>query len=709
MRSGPTVTGLRRQELVRVLLVEDSPDHAELICTKLRRSKRIRADIDHADRLEKGLEKLERENFDVVLLDFSLPDSFGIDTFRRAHEAAPKTPIIVLTSLDDNDIAVQAVRQGAQDYLIKREADTRLLVRSILYAIERATSEEALRESEERFALAVRGANDGLWDWNFENDRVFYSPRWKSMLGFSVDDVGDSPREWLDRIHPDDRPPFRRHLDAHMAGSTEQLEFEHRMRNVNGEYFWVLARGVAVRDESGKPYRMAGSQTDITARKKAEHQLQHDALHDGLTGLANRVLFVDRLACALADLQRQASPHFAVLFFDLDRFKNVNDSLGHSMGDKLLVGIARRLEHFLRPGDTVARLGGDEFAVLIHRVEDASGAIHVADRIQEVLSMNFSIEGHDVMVTASIGIAHSSTDYSSPEEILRDADIAMYRAKAEGKARYEIFDRDMHQSAVALLKLETELRRGVHRGDFIMNYQPIVSLGSKGRIVGFEGLVRWQHPERGIVTPANFIAIAEETGLIVPLGWWVLRESCRQTRRWQEQFPGDPPLWISVNMSGKLFMKSTMVDELLGILEETGLEPRDLRIEVTENVVMDHADLAVRNLMELRALGIQLSIDDFGTGYSSLSYLQRFHYDSLKIDRSFVSQLGSPGDSRAIVETILNLANSLGIGVVAEGIETADQVDRLRKMQCPHGQGFWFSRPLAVPAAEELMASSPTW
>ena len=702
-------TGMQRDELVRVLLVEDCPDHAELIFTKLRRSKRIRAEIDHADRLEIGLRKLEKEKYDVVLLDFSLPDSFGIETFRRAHQTAPRTPIIVLTSLDDNELAVQAVRLGAQDYLVKREADTRLLVRSILYAIERATAEEALLESEERYALAVRGANDGLWDWNFENDRVFYSPRWKSMLGFSVDDVGDSPREWLDRIHPDDRPPFRRHLDAHLTGSTEQLEFEQRMRNFDGEYIWVLARGVAVRDENGKPYRMAGSQTDITARKRAEHQLQHDALHDSLTGLANRVLFVDRLACALADLQRQASPHFAVLFFDLDRFKNVNDSLGHSMGDKLLVGIARRLEHFLRPGDTVARLGGDEFAVLIHRVDDASGAIHVADRIQDVLSMNFSIDGHDVMVTASIGIAHSSTGYSSPEEILRDSDIAMYRAKAEGKARYEIFDRDMHQSAVALLKLETELRRSVHRGDFLMNYQPIVSLGNTSRIVGFEALVRWQHPERGIVTPANFIAIAEETGLIVPLGWWVLREACQQTRRWQEQFPGDPPLWISVNMSGKLFMKSNMVDELLGILEETGLEPRDLRLEVTENVVMDHADLAIRNLMELRALGIQLSIDDFGTGYSSLSYLQRFHYDQLKIDRSFVSQLSSRGDSRAIVETILNLANSLGIGVVAEGIETADQVDRLKKMQCPHGQGFWFSRPLAVPAAEELMATSPTW
>ncbi len=691
-----------------MLLVEDCPDHAALITAKLKKATRLRAEITHVDRVSSGLERIADSDFDVVLLDFSLPDSFGIDTFRRVHEAAPRLPIIVLTSLDDNQLAVQAVREGAQDYLIKREADTRLLVRSILYAIERQTAEDALRDSEERYALAVRGANDGLWDWDLGADVVFYSPRWKSMLGFEVEDVGDSPREWIDRIHPDDRPPFRRHLDAHLAGASEQLEFEHRMRNAAGEYLWVLARGVAVRDESGKPYRMAGSQTDITARKRAEHQLQHDALHDGLTGLANRVLFIDRLAFALADVQRRAAPHFSVLFFDLDRFKNVNDSLGHAVGDKLLLGISRRLEHFLRPGDTVARLGGDEFAILIHRVEDASGAIHVADRIQDILSMNFSIGGHDVMVTASIGIAHSSTGYTNPEEILRDADIAMYRAKAEGKARYEIFDRDMHQSAVALLKLETELRRSVHRGDFLMNYQPIVSL-DRGRIVGFEGLVRWQHPERGIVTPANFISIAEETGLIVPLGWWVLRESCQQTRLWQEQFPSEPPLWISVNMSGKLFLKSDMVDHLLGILEETGLEPRSLRLEVTENVVMDHADLAIRNLMELRALGIQLSIDDFGTGYSSLSYLQRFHYDELKIDRSFVSQLSSPGESRAIVETILNLANSLGIGVVAEGIETADQVDRLRQMKCPHGQGYWFSRPLAPPAAEELIASAPTW
>jgi len=708
MRAEDGPAELRRDETVRLLLVEDNADDAELIRTKLARGRRLRVEVTHVDRLEKGLARLAAGDHDVVLLDFSLPDSFGLDTFRRAHTAAPRVPIIVLTSLDDNELAVQAVREGAQDYLVKREADTRLLVRSILYAMERQRADDALRDSEERFALAARGVNDGLWDWNLVNDRVFFSPRWKSMLGFAEAEVGDSPREWLDRIHPDDRPPFRRHLDAHLAGDAEQLEFEHRMRDAAGEYIWVLARGVVVRGDDGKPYRMAGSQTDITARKRAEHQLQHDALHDGLTGLANRVLFMDRLACALADLQRRATPHFAVLFFDLDRFKNVNDSLGHTLGDKLLVGIARRLEHFLRPGDTVARLGGDEFAILLHRVETAGGAIHVADRIQEILNMNFSIDGHEVFVTASIGIAHSATGYLNPEEILRDADIAMYRAKAGGKARYEIFDRDMHQSAVALLKLETELRQGVQREDFVMHYQPIVSL-DHGRIVGFEGLVRWQHPERGLVSPTQFIAVAEETGLIVPLGWWVLRESCQQTREWQIRFPGEPPLWISVNMSGKLFMKKKMVDHLMSILEETSLEPSNLRIEVTENVIMDHADVAIRNLMELRALGVQLSIDDFGTGYSSLSYLQRFHYDELKIDRSFVSKLGQVGDSRAIIETILSLANNLGIGVVAEGIETAEQVDRLRKMDCPHGQGYWFSRPLTAPAATELIAAAPTW
>jgi EAL domain-containing protein (putative c-di-GMP-specific phosphodiesterase class I) len=291
---------------------------------------------------------------------------------------------------------------------------------------------------------------------------------------------------------------------------------------------------------------------------------------------------------------------------------------------------------------------------------------------------------------------------------MRDADIAMYRAKAAGKARFEVFDRDMHQNAVALLKLETELRLGVQNNNFVMHYQPIIDFGS-GRIVGFEALVRWEHPERGLIAPTNFIAIAEETGLIVPLGWWVLEESCRQTREWQQRFPSNPPLFISVNVSGKLFMKHGIVDRLLATLEATGLPPESLRLEVTENVVLEHVDAALDNLQTLRGLGIQLSIDDFGTGYSSLSYLQRFHYDELKIDRSFVSRLGQGSDSRAIVETILGLANNLGIGVVAEGVETAEQAERLRQMSCPHGQGFWFSRPVTAAAAGDLIAAGPEW
>jgi diguanylate cyclase (GGDEF)-like protein/PAS domain S-box-containing protein len=692
----------------RVLLVEDNPDDAQLIQVLLDKARVDCFEVTHEDRLKKGVSRIQHESFDVLLLDFSLPDSFGLDTFLSIHQAAPRVPVIVLTSLDDDELAALAVRNGAQDYLVKREVDTRLLVRSIRYAIARQTADDALRDSEERYALAVQGANDGLFDWDFRSDSVYFSPRWKKMLGLSENEIGSSPKEWFDRIHPDEHAGFHRKLMTHLAGDSEHFRIEHRMRAADDQWLWVLTRGFAIRSADGKPYRMAGSQSDITARKVAEQKLQHDALHDDLTGLANRVLFMDRLSYALAELERGSDNNFAVLFFDLDRFKNVNDSLGHPLGDKLLMGIARRLEHYLRPGDTVARIGGDEFAILLNRVNDAPGAIHVAERIQELLGMTFSIEGHEVFVTASIGIAHSSTGYKRPDEIMRDADIAMYRAKAAGKARYEIFDRDMHQSAVALLKLETELRLGVQNEDFVMHYQPIVDLES-GHIVGFEGLVRWVHPERGLVSPTNFIAIAEETGLVVPIGWWVLEQSCRQTREWQKRFPTDPPLFINVNVSGKLFMKLGIVDRLVEILDSTGLSPDSLRLEVTENVVLEHVDTALDNLQKLRSLGIQLSIDDFGTGYSSLSYLQRFHYDQLKIDRSFVSRLGQAQDSRAIVETILGLAHNLGIGVVAEGVETADQVERLRQMACPHGQGYWFSRPVIAEEAGNLLAAGPTW
>ncbi len=694
-------------DLRTILLIEDNPADAALVRTVLEDHAAARFRLEHRDRLASGLERLRQGGVDLVLLDFSLPDSRGLETFRAVYSSSPRVPVIVLTSLEDDAVAVQAVAEGAQDYLVKRQLDGTLLSRSIRYAIERNRADEALRDSEQRYALAVRGANDGLWDWAVAVDELYVSPRWREMLGYGNELGQWSSERWFASIHPDDREEFRSALAAHFQGGEEHFEHEHRMVDARSEERWVLTRGAVVRDGAGTVVRMAGSQTDITTRKRAEQQLVYDAFHDGLTGLANRALFIDRLGVVLA-ARRRRDLRYAVLFLDLDRFKNINDSLGHSTGDQLLRGIARRLEKALRPGDTVARLGGDEFAILLSAVVDVGDAIHVAERILEIVSEPFMIGAHEVFATTSIGIALSSSATEKPEDILRDADIAMYRAKAAGRARYEVFDQEMHRNAVKLLAIETDLRRALERNDFVMHYQPIVALDS-GRIVGFEGLVRWNHAERGLVGPEQFIAIAEETGLIVPLCWLSLRQACDQTRRWQEEFPIDPPLFICVNVSGKLFMQPRAVEQLMEILRETGLPPRSLWLEVTENVVVDHGDEVMAKLLDLRELGVQLSIDDFGTGYSSLSYLQRFQYDSLKIDRSFVRTMGLANDSKTIVKTILTLADDLGIGVIAEGVETEEQVLRLRQMQCPLGQGFWFARPLNPDAATELIATSPAW
>jgi diguanylate cyclase (GGDEF)-like protein/PAS domain S-box-containing protein len=689
-----------------VLMIEDDCGDALLIRTLLAREKDV--ELEHQDRLQSGLARLAQGGLDLVLLDFCLPDSHGIESFRALRAACPEVPVIVLTSLDDDELALSAVAEGAQDYLVKRDIDSRLLLRSIRYAVERHRSEVALRRSEERYALAVRGANDGLWDWDLQNDRLFLSPRWKQMLGYGEADVPDQADAWLDLVEDSDRTALRSALKSHFDGDDTHFELEHRMRHREGREMWVLTRGVVVRDEQQRVVRMVGSQTDITARKLAEQQLVYDAFHDSLTGLANRSLLLDRMAVALAARARGSGAPFALLFLDLDRFKTVNDSLGHRGGDRLLVGIARRLERVVRPGDTVARLGGDEFAILVLNAREAGAAVHVAERVLESLARPFQIQGQEVFVGGSIGIALSGETAADPEGLLRDADLAMYRAKDAGRGRYEVFDLELHRAALQLLRLETELRRAVAAGDFVMHYQPIITL-DRGTIVGFEGLVRWRHAERGLIPPARFIAVAEETGLIQPLGWFVLEQSCEQAAIWQRKFPADPPLFMSVNVSGRLFAQPTAVDRLLRILETSGLPPESLRLEITENVVLEHGEPVMRRLLELRAMGVQLSIDDFGTGYSSLSYLQRFRYDSLKIDRSFVSGIEGGGDSRTIVETILSLASHLGIGVVAEGVETAEQLQHLRRMGCALGQGFWFAQALDVPATEELLASSPSW
>lgn len=693
---------------IQVLLVEDQPAEAKLVREYLDRDNDISFQVECAQKLSRALDRLSQNTFDIVLLDLGLPDSVGYCTFESVSEAIADTPLIVLTNMDDEELAVQAVREGAQDYLVKRQINAVLLQRAVRYAVERSRFERELRLSEERYALAVRGANDGLWDWNLVTDELYLSPRWKEILGFSESELEDSVDQWIQRIHPDDRAEFKRRLQSHLQGKTDHFMTECRLFHRDGSVVWVMVRGLAVSGEDGKPKRMAGSLSDVTARKRAEERLSHDAFHDSLTGLPNRSLFLDRIDLTQRQSRRRQRATGALLFLDLDRFKNVNDSVGHSMGDKLLVKIANRLSDLLRPTDTVARLGGDEFAILLPDVRSAAAASQVAERVLEVLGGKFVISGHEIFATASIGIALNTMEYRRPEELLRDADIAMYRAKENGKAGYELFDREMHSRAVAQLRLETDLRRAIDRNEFTLEYQPIVSL-KDGRMVGFESLVRWDHPERGKLQPNEFIPTAEDTGLIVPICWWTLREACRQMSQWQKDFPDRLPLTVSVNVSGRLFHQWDMVEQFTRIFQETGMDPSRMRIEITESRLLEHVSEATTKLEQLREMGVGLQIDDFGTGYCSLTYLQKFAYDSLKIDRSFVSAIEEGNGSGAIVQTIIALGHMLDMNIIAEGVETENQLEQLRNLDCPQVQGFWFSRPVDHRRAAELIDMPQPW
>jgi diguanylate cyclase (GGDEF)-like protein len=438
--------------------------------------------------------------------------------------------------------------------------------------------------------------------------------------------------------------------------------------------------------------------TSKELQQSREH-FRHAAFHDALTGLPNRSLFIEHLRLALGRAHQNEQYRFCVLFLDLDRFKNINDSLGHPCGDQLLIMVARRLETCVRQTDVVARFGGDEFAILLDSLQDPSDAIHVAEKVLQTISAPFKLTSHEAITTASIGVALSSPNYKQAEDIIRDADTAMYRAKEGGKARYEIFNTDMHTRAVTLLRLETDLRRAIENEELRVYYQPIVSVAN-GQLHGFEALVRWHHPERGIVSPTDFIALAEETGLILPLGLNVFREACRQLRAWQQRSLSDRDLIISVNLSAKQLMQPDLIERIAEVLHESQLKPWHLKLEVTESVVMDNPEVAAVTLAKLRALGVLLSIDDFGTGYSSLSYLNRFPLDILKIDRSFISTMNQSDENLQIVKTIVTLAGNLGMEVIAEGVETEEQLNQLRLLKCEYAQGFLFSEAMNAAQAD---------
>jgi diguanylate cyclase (GGDEF)-like protein/PAS domain S-box-containing protein len=574
---------------------------------------------------------------------------------------------------------------------------------------ERRRAEEAMRESERRMRDILE--NVQLVAVLLDRDGVitYCNPYFLELVGYEEEDV--IGRDWLEAFVPaEDREAGRVTLRDRMQLGAVAAHEETAIVTRHGDRRVVAWSNTLLRDWTGEVSGTASIGADVTDRRRAEEQLQHDAFHDALTSLPNRALFIDRLQAALARLQGAASRGhhkgmFAVVFLDVDRFKLVNDSLGHSVGDRLLIELSGALKTAVRPGDTVARLGGDEFTILLEDLETRDEAVAVAERIQAVLREPLALAGHEVFATVSIGIALSAPGYRRAEDILRDADTAMYHAKALGKSRHQVFDSSMHARARKLLQLEHDLRRAIDRREFRVHYQPIVRVEDR-RIAGFEALVRWQHPERGLVPPSEFIPLAEETGLVVPLGRAVLEEACRQGADWWRA--GGDGLTVSVNLSVKQFTQPDLVEQVDAVLRESGLPSRLLKLEVTESMVMENTDAAIALLRRLKALGVHIAIDDFGTGYSSLSYLLRLPADSLKIDRSFVSGSGDPGRNANIVRTVVGLAYSLGLDVVAEGVETEEQRALLADLGCPLAQGFLFSPAVDGEAATTLLASGAT-
>jgi diguanylate cyclase (GGDEF)-like protein/PAS domain S-box-containing protein len=679
-----------------LLLVEDNPGDARLLREMLDEQQSHKTMMTHADCMSQAEMYLAKGAFDIILLDLGLPDAQGLAAVRRARAAAPRMPLVVLTGTDDELLAGQALQEGAQDYLIKGQIETRGLLRALRYAIERKIMEEALYVEKERAQVTLNSIGDAVICTDIEGNVTFLNLVAEKMTGWSREEAAVRPMSEVFRI-----------LDISSRETTpnpmELAVLENRIVHLPSNCILVRRDGfeIPIEDSVAPIHDREGHATgavivfrDVSAARAMALEMAHLAEHDFLTGLPNRVLLNDRVNQAITLAQRRTK-RLAILFLDLDGFKHINDSLGHSIGDKLLQSIAKRLVDCVRGSDTVSRQGGDEFVVLLSEMEQPQDAAITATRMLHAVAKAHSIDQHDLHVTTSIGLSVFPDDGLDAETLIKNADTAMYQAKENGRQSYQFFKPAMNVRAVERQSIEESLRRALERQEFALHYQPKISLKT-GQITGAEALIRWTHPVRGPVSPGQFIPVAEDCGLILPIGNWVLREASKQARAWLDA--GLPLTTMAVNISAMEFRDEHFLDGIFEILEETGLDSKYLELELTESVLMKRAESTESILKTLRARGVLVAVDDFGTGYSSLSYLRKFPIDALKIDQSFVRQITTAPDETTIVTAIISMGRSLNLRVVAEGVETQTELAFLQAHQCEEAQGYFFSRP--VPAAQ---------
>lgn len=684
---------------LNILLVDDDEDDYILTRELLAEIKggvgyEVRWAATYAD----ALSEMRRRAYDIHLIDYRLSGHDGLELICEARRGGCHTPMVLLTGQGDKEIDVEAMKAGAADYLVKGELDAPTLERSIRYAVERGRSEAALLKSEARFRSVVQHSSDVIMILDADSVIRYVSPSVERIFGYPGDEL--TGVKLTDTAHPEDAALVAAFLRGVSQNPDVTAPAEWRVKHPDGAFSHAESIGTNLLDDPNVGGVVITTRS-INERKALEAQLTHQAFHDPLTKLANRTLFRNHVERALLLARRHRRP-LAVLFLDLDNFKTINDSLGHAAGDCLLTAVAERLRSCVRQSDTTARIGGDEFAVLLEDGPQPYDAVTISGRIIDEMSRPFTLENREVMAGISVGIAVSESGAENADELLRNADVAMYGAKGGGKGRYQLFENEMHTLLLARMEMEADLRRAIRQEEFVLQYQPIITLETL-RITGVEALVRWNHPERGLIGPQRFIPLAEETGLIVPLGKWVLAEACRQARSWQAQQTGGRPLMITVNLSGHQLQQPELINDIAEVLCCSGLEPDSLVLEITESMMMQDTEATLAKLLKLKSFGVRLAIDDFGTGYSSLSYLQRLPVDTLKIDKSFVDKVGKGLEDSAVARAIITLGDTLNLRTVAEGIERPEQLKALQALGCEMGQGYYFAAPLGKHDIDALL------